>query len=164
MIIEMVFSDQVLTSGHPSLELNIWQYRVAPSDTCLRQLRCSVLGVVRILPHLRSRVLKFLRAELIALARNYQIAQTNRMPTHPRRIHPFLMLEMATVQMLIAYLETRDIRVLEATTVMLIAWLDTGDIRKLNKEGKVVRTELSMLTRASELVKSAFKFLRRSRS
>jgi len=166
-IVDMLLRDQILTSVHPSITSDIFGYRVAPSPTCLRDLRCSVLGIVGILLHLRCYFLTFLRSELIALARNYQIAQTNHKPTHPRCIHPFLLVEMATVQMLIAYLETRDIRELQANVQMLIKFLDTGDIRNLEEKAEVARMERSFVTRASEVVKSVFdvlNVLRRSRT
>jgi len=74
---------------------------------------------------------------------------------------------MATVQMLIAYLETRDIRELQANVQMLIKFLDTGDIRNLEEKAEVARMERSFVTRASEVVKSVFdvlNVLRRSRT
>jgi len=153
-IIDMLFSDQdqVLTSVSPVVSPNLpLRYRVAPCPTCRRDLRRTVIGVARIWPHLRPHVLSFLRTELEALEQNHRLVeragridQRDQPYYWPWTNHPFLEKEMSNVMTLIEYLETGH-----------LSWWDLID---------VPRSTLPIMARASGAVKSAFKFLRRSRN
>jgi len=138
-IIAIIFSPDIFASVDAGKNI---------SEHCAnvrRAVRCSFLGLVGVMPHFRAYFLSTLRRKVLVLPKDCQYARTlNKSVTFmgldPPSVHRLIMKELVTVEMLIAYLET-------------------GDIRKLKKE-----VALTLIVKTSEAVKSALNFLRRSRN
>ena len=132
MIINMVFI---------AYAPDFFQYCAGDYYTFLRRLRCSVLGIVGILPHFRAPFLEFLRPVLSTLQPQHLEVDRN---ARPYGMEQFLEREVSGMKMVIAYLET-------------------GDIRKLRNKDEATWTTLPITTRPRDAVLGALKSLQRFR-
>jgi hypothetical protein len=135
-IIDMVFSDPVFTSTHRNADTGDYYL----SYRTLRDMRCSIIGLAGVLPHFRDYFLRFVRKELEELERKYR-----------------------KVQLALEWLYT-PLQEEVATMRMLVAYLETGDISKLKKRDEGSWVGIRITTKASDIVKSAFKSLGISRN
>ena len=106
----------------------------------IRDLRCTVVALVSILPHHCSYFLGPLRVELMMRQWYFTRLHGQRIPTALKR---FLMTELVTLK-------------------ILVAWLETGDVKKLRMRSEMPKREYRRSTYRPKSIKRAFKPLWKS--